>query len=109
MSTDDMREMAEFLRSGARMLNQVCPECGTPLFQDGSGRIFCPRCKRPVKFVEGERRREVPEGSLEMTLSQKLSHVQTLLDKEEDPARIRELTDTISSILNALERARRLE
>ncbi|MCW3978334.1 MAG: hypothetical protein NWF12_01175, partial [Candidatus Bathyarchaeota archaeon] len=25
--------MAELLRSGARMLDKSCPECGSPLFQ----------------------------------------------------------------------------
>ena len=104
-----MRETAEFLRRGARMLNQACPECGTPLFQDKSGGVFCPSCKRPVRYVEEvPETMEAAEGSLEATLNAKLSQVQSLLEAEDDPGGIRELTETVSTLLAALEKLRRM-
>lgn len=41
------RRAAEWLREGARMLPEACPECGSPLF-DRKGEIWCPKCNRPV-------------------------------------------------------------
>ena len=54
-SDDSMKQMAELLRSGAKMLSQSCPECGSPLFQLKSGEIWCANCQRRVVIVsEGE-------------------------------------------------------
>jgi UPF0148 protein len=101
-----MKEMAEMLRQGAKMLSTTCPECGAPLFQLKTGETFCPREKREVKLMkEGE----TPEGakqeaSLEKTLQNKLVLLQRRLDVATEPAEIRELTETITALLDALAR-----
>ena len=41
------RRAAEWLKEGARMLPEACPECGSPLF-DRKGEIWCPTCNKPV-------------------------------------------------------------
>ncbi|MGC9149009.1 MAG: Sjogren's syndrome/scleroderma autoantigen 1 family protein [Sulfolobales archaeon] len=37
-----IKKMAELLRSGAAMLAETCPICGSPLFKLKSGEIICP-------------------------------------------------------------------
>ena len=41
------RRAAEWLKKGARMLPEACPECGSPLF-DRRGEIWCPKCNKPI-------------------------------------------------------------
>ena len=101
-----MREMAEMLRRGAKMLSMSCPECGNPLFQMKSGEVICPRCKREIRILkEGEDATQVTRNdSLEKTLIRKLTAVQGQLDTEQNAAHIRELTETLIVLLDALHR-----
>jgi len=46
-----VKEMAEMLRQGAKMLSYSCPECGSPLFQLKSGEVWCARCQKRVVIV----------------------------------------------------------
>ncbi len=98
--------MADMLRQGAKMLSTNCPECGAPLFQLKTGEIFCPREKREVKLVkEGESPEKAKqEASLEKTLQDKLALLQQRLDAASELAEIRELTETITTLLDALAR-----
>jgi len=99
-----MKEMAELLRQGAKMLDMHCPECGTPLFRLKTGEIFCPHERREVKIMkDGEDpERAKQEASLEKTLQSKLRLLQGRLESSTDPAEIRELTQTITVLLDAL-------
>jgi UPF0148 protein len=101
-----MKEMAEMLRKGAKMLSITCPECGAPLFQLKTGEIFCPREKREVRIIkEGEDAvRITQDASLEKTLTAKLQLVHQMLEGETDAAKIRQLTETINVILDAITR-----
>ena len=103
-----MREMAEMLRKGAKMLSMSCPECGTPLFQLKTGEIFCPHEKREVKIVkEGETPETLrQEATLEHTIQSKLVLLQTRLESAKEPAEIRELAQTINALLDTLSRLR---
>ena len=40
----DIKDMADILLKGGKMLGRSCPECNAPLFQQ-DGRVFCARCK----------------------------------------------------------------
>lgn len=106
MTEQGMKEMADMLRQGAKMLSATCPECGAPLFQLKTGEIFCPREKREVKLVrEGETPEKAKQdASLDKTLQAKLSLIQQRLDAASEPAEIRELTETITTLLDALAR-----
>ncbi|HIH89253.1 TPA: hypothetical protein HA344_08615 [Candidatus Bathyarchaeota archaeon] len=106
MTEPSMKEMAEMLRKGAKMLSMHCPECGTPLFQLKNGEIFCPHEKREVKIVkDGEDSEKAKrEASLDRTLQSKLQLLQERLDVSTDPTEIRELTQTITVLLDALNR-----
>jgi len=103
-----MREMAEMLRKGAKMLSMSCPECGTPLFQLKSGEIFCPHEKREVKIVkEGETPESLrQEATLEQTIQSKLVLLQMKLELANEPVEIRELAQTINALLDTLSRLR---
>lgn len=110
---DEVREMAEMLRSGAKMLGYNCPECGSPLFQLKSGEIWCAKCQRRVVIVaEGEDEsattKELLWGSLERTLVEKLSSVNKVLSAEVEPAKVKELAGVVSILLASLERLRRV-
>ena len=109
MTEQGMKEMADMLRQGAKMLSTTCPECGAPLFQLKTGEIFCPRQKREVKTVkEGESLEKArQEASLEKTLQTKIDFLQCQLDAATKLAEIRELTETITALLNTLARLNR--
>lgn len=106
MTEQGMKEMADMLRQGAKMLSTNCPECGAPLFQLKTGEIFCPREKREVKLMkEGESPEKAKqEASLEKTLRDKLALLQQRLDAASELAEIRDLTETITALLDALAR-----
>jgi UPF0148 protein len=107
-----VRRAAELLRSGAAMLSQACPACGTPLFKLGE-QVLCARCNKPViilKAGEDETKviREQTLSNTEQTLLTKIGEVQSLIEKEQDPARIAQLTENLSSLLTALEKLRKV-
>ena len=39
----DIKDMADILLKGGKMLNRSCPKCNAPVFQK-EGRVFCARC-----------------------------------------------------------------
>lgn len=106
MTDQSVKEMADMLRQGAKMLSMTCPECGAPLFQLKTGETFCPREKREVKTVkEGEDPQKAKQdASLEKTFLSKLQLLQQRLDSATDPVEIRELTQTITMVLDAFSR-----
>jgi UPF0148 protein len=106
LTDQSMKEMADMLRQGAKMLSMSCPECGTPLFQLKTGEIFCPHEKREVKIVkEGEDVEQMKQdATLEQTLRSKLKLLQQRLDASTDPSEIRELALTITVLLDAMNR-----
>ncbi len=109
-SDEGMRGMAELLRSGATMLDRSCPECGSPLFRLRSGEIWCAKCGKRVLIVSSEKDepREALWDSTENVLVSKISSVERMLEAEEDPSVIRSLADTLSVLLGALERLKRI-
>jgi UPF0148 protein len=108
MSEGGMKNMAELLRKGAKMLGDSCPECSTPLFQLKSGEIICPICQRPVIYVEKDQDVEeaAQQSSLETTLSKKINEVQNMLEKEKDIHKIKELSETLMILLKTKEQVK---
>jgi len=102
------RKMADLLKSGAKMLDLTCPECGTPLFQLKSGEIYCANCdKRVVVIKEGEREGAVVKPllweELEDTLLMKLKETNERLRTEKDPDELQRLVRIIFSLLETFE------
>ena len=103
MSDQSMKEMAEMIRQGAKMLSTSCPECGAPLFQLKTGETFCPRERREVKVVKDgqDAQKMAQDASLERTLQTKLQFLQHILEAETEPTEIKKLTETIITLLEA--------
>lgn len=55
MNNDNVKKMADLLRSGNKMLNKSCPECNSPIFQNKEGELFCPTCNRKVVILKNEK------------------------------------------------------
>jgi UPF0148 protein len=105
-----MKQMAELLRKGATMLNETCPECNTPLFKLRDGSLVCPMCNKPVVVVPADADTDgmAQQGSIDQTLMNKIKEIQSLLEKEKEPAKINALLDTLVRLLDARERVRKL-
>jgi UPF0148 protein len=108
----DVKKMADLLKSGATMLSETCPECGTPLFRRGK-ETFCAKCNKPVVIVhtmEDETRLvtdRVLESS-ERTLFAKIEEINLALKNETDPEKLVAYGNALSSWLSAIEKLRRL-
>lgn len=108
----DVKKMAELLKSGATMLSEACPECGTPLFRKGK-ETFCAKCNKPVVIIQTEedesrlKTDRVFESS-EQTLLVKIQEVNLALKNETDPDKLVVYGNALSSWLSAIEKLRRL-
>jgi UPF0148 protein len=108
----EVRKMADLLKSGATMLSETCPECGTPLFRKGK-ETFCAKCNKPVVVihsVEDENRLKADTilETSEQTLMAKLQEVNQALKNETNPEKLVAYGKAISSWLSAIEKLRRL-
>jgi UPF0148 protein len=109
----DVKKMAELLKSGATMLQETCPECGTPLFRRGK-ETFCAKCNRPVVIIqtaEDETRLATDKvfDTSEQTLLAKIQEVNLALKNETDPDKLVAYGNALSSWLTAIEKLRRLK
>jgi UPF0148 protein len=108
----EVKKMAELLKSGATMLSETCPECGTPLFRKGKD-TFCPKCNKPVMIIESAEQEtrlmadKVLEDS-EQTLFSKIREVNIAMKNETDPDRLVAYGNALSIWLGAIEKLRRL-
>jgi len=108
----DVRGMAELLKSGATMLSETCPECGTPLFRKGK-ETFCAKCNKPVVIIqtaedEARLRTDTILQSSEQTLMAKIQEINLALKNETDPDKLVAYGNALSSWLSAIEKLRRL-
>jgi UPF0148 protein len=109
---EDVKRMAELLKSGAAMISKSCPVCASPLFRVGKD-IICPKCNRPVVIVGAaeDERRALGGKVLEMvesTILGKIGELNELMRGEADPERSRALGESLSVWLSALEKLKRL-
>lgn len=108
----DVKKMAELLKSGATMLQETCPECGTPLFRKGK-ETFCPRCNRTVVIIQNQEQEtrlmadRILETS-EQTLLAKIQELNIALKSETDPDKMVAYGNALASWLGSIEKLRRL-
>ncbi len=108
MGEDDyMKRMVDALRSGAKMLSEQCPVCGSPLFEI-KGQLWCLKCNKRVVKVRGEE--EVGEALTTYILSEvhrvlatKIEETSLQLSRTVNQKEIRELTETLNLLLKAME------
>jgi len=106
MMGEEVKRMADVLRSGAVMLQITCPVCATPLFKHGKD-TFCAKCNRPVVIVKSAEEelsfagQQVING-LEQAVLEKIAEFQVAIKNERNLAPLRELGETIKTYLSAL-------
>jgi UPF0148 protein len=109
-----VKAMADLLRRGATLTNLACPACASPIFKLKSGELWCARCeKRVVVVKEGEEPLKATSpiilSTLETTLLTKIQHVQKQIQEETDIARLQKLNTILSSLLENLEKLRKVK
>jgi len=108
-----IRSMADLLRSGAILTSLSCPVCSSPLFRLKNGDLWCGQCQKKVIVVkEGEESAEARSittlSTIEYTLMEKLREVNQKIQDANDADEIQKLSATLSSLLENLEKIRRL-
>ena len=107
---DDVKRMADLLKSGATMLSDICPECGSPLFKI-KGEVFCAKCNKPVVYARatGPQATVSPShllDSLEQTIIAKLNEANESLKSEKDPEKLGAYSNLVFGWLSTLEKLR---
>jgi len=110
----DLQTMADLLKQGATLTELSCPACASPLFKLKTGELWCAKCqKRVIMVKEGqtteEATRPVLLSSLETTVLTKIQDLEKKLKEETDPAQLEKLTATLSSLLENLEKIRKMK
>jgi len=110
---EELRRMADMLRSGATMLAEQCPECYSPLFKVGE-EIWCPRCnRRVIKVKAGREETQISTldtlESLENTVIAKLGELEEQIRAETGLPRLRELGALVSQWIDLLDKIKRLK
>ncbi len=108
----EVKKMAELLKSGATMLSETCPECGTPLFRKGK-ETFCPKCNKLVVIIESaeQETRLMADNVLEdseQTLLSKIREVNMAMKNETDLEKLVAYGNALAIWLGAIEKLRRL-
>jgi UPF0148 protein len=110
----NIKKMADLLRQGATLTEHSCPACSTPLFKLRSGDLWCANCQKRVIIVrEGEPEPEAPKApafsSLESTILGKIQAIEKQLAEETNAEKLKKLGVTLSTLLENLERIRKMK
>lgn len=102
---EEVKHMANLLKSGATMLFEHCPQCGSPLFKI-QNEIWCSKCnKKVVKVKKGE---ELSHSTLlkaiEKIVLLKLKEVSLHLKNESDITKLENLSNLLSIWLDILQK-----
>ena len=108
MSNNEVKRMADLLRSGATMLFEQCPECNSPLFKI-QDEVWCSKCDKKIIFVKEEEDITKATMSLilndvEKTLLSKVQECDIQIKNEKDPVKLKEIGNLLSLWLEALDR-----
>ena len=113
-NSESIKGMADLLRQGATLTQLVCPACSSPLFKLQNKDIWCAKCQKKVIIIkEGDPELEEVKApmfsGLEKTLMTKIQNIEKQLAEENDPEKITKLGETLSSLLENLEKIRTLK
>ncbi|MBS7657274.1 hypothetical protein KEJ33_05055 [Candidatus Bathyarchaeota archaeon] len=105
--------MAELLRAGATMTNLSCPACSSPLFRLKNNDLWCASCQKKVIVVkDNEQIGDVQSfssiGNVESTLLAKIIEINSRIQKEEDLNQLEKLNSVLSSLLDNLDKAKKI-
>jgi UPF0148 protein len=110
----DLQNMADLLKQGARLTELSCPACASPLFKLKSGELWCAKCQKRVIVVrEGQTPEEATKPfmltELESTVMAKIREIQARISEEKDPAQLEKLSATLASLLDNLEKIKKMK
>jgi uncharacterized Zn finger protein (UPF0148 family) len=110
---EEIKKMADLLKSGGAMLKESCPQCASPLFRTPSGDIYCVNCNRKVVIVKTEEEAAklttpVTLASLEEAILLKLQYLEQKIRAEENVETLQALVSLTNSYLETLERVRKV-
>ncbi|GBC69420.1 hypothetical protein HRbin01_01118 [archaeon HR01] len=111
-SEDYLKRMSDALRSGAKMLSEICPVCSSPIFQIDN-ELWCLRCERRVVKVKEEDEAMAAFTPyvltrLEGVIASKIDELSALLSKTADPQEVLHITQAIDGLLETLAKSRKL-
>ncbi len=116
MSKDskNIKKMADLLKQGATLMEHSCPACSSPLFKLRSGNLWCANCqKRVIVVKEGEPEPAANKtpvfSNLESTILEKIHEIEKQLAEERDAKKLNSLGTTLSTLLENLERIRKIK
>jgi len=109
-----LKSMADLLRRGATLTNLACPVCASPLFKLKSGELWCAKCQKQVIVVkEGETPLQAAKPlvltRLEATVIAKIEEIEERIKMETDVDKLQKLGAILSSLLENLEKIRRMK
>lgn len=101
--------MADLLKQGAALIEHACPACSSPIFKLRTGDLWCANCqKRVIILREGESEPKEQDSqvfsSLEKTLMRKIKEIEEQIEKESDITQLKNLGETLSSLLENLKK-----
>ena len=101
--------MADLLKQGAALTEHACPACSSPIFKLRTGDLWCANCqKRVIILREGESEPKEQDSqvfsSLETTLMRKIKEIEEQIEKESDITKLKNLGETLSSLLENLKK-----
>ena len=110
----DLETMANLLKQGAALTEYSCPVCASPLFKLKTGDLWCAKCQKHVVIVkEGETTAEATRAltlnSVESTVLMKIQEIEKRLKEETDATQLEKLTATLTSLLENLEKIRKIK
>jgi UPF0148 protein len=113
-NSKNIKAMADLLRQGATLTEHSCPACASPLFKLRSGDLWCVNCQKRVIIVrEGEPEPEEAKApvfsSLESTILGKIDAIEKQLAEETDAEKLNALGATLSTLLENLEKIRKMK
>lgn len=109
---EQIKRMADLLRSGATMLEEHCPECSSPLFKV-KGEVYCSKCNKRVLIVkEGEEpflEAQLLLKDVEKTICLKIQIINKKIEDEENITNLESLTELLLKWLDALKKVKEIQ
>jgi UPF0148 protein len=113
MSDDEnIKRMADLLKSGATMLEKHCPVCSSPLFMINE-EIKCPKCNKRVLIVN-EIDGSLPPStsvltSIEHLMLQKIQEISVHISNETDSETLKQLSGLVLVWIEVIERIHKIQ
>ena len=108
-----VKKMAAMLKSGAAMLDQLCPNCKVPLFRLKTGEVVCASCGQRFVIVSSDEEELEVKGNLVMQELEKvaveqLARLATAMRTAKEYEEVSEAVDVALGLLRVIEYTRRI-